>query len=533
MKKNIYKQILSVAVSGCLSVMSLSANISTISGANIDANKLDMNIGGDLTIRSLQDSKKHDSGTLTVGTTKSNLNIEKERYKSVGTQTSINTKQLNIKTQGNTDLIGAKIVSTSPSTLSTGTLTYSDLENQTEYSNIGFGSDGLDSPMAQDKDTQTNTAISNTITVDIKDKTKQTQDISKISNDTQHAHYRVQEVNKELLNIRKDVAGQIAQVGFEYIGDLGTQALKDGDNSWEDGGLKKTMAHTLMGGLVSTIGGNGFKSGAVGAGSREGLSILTENSDKATQSLVSQTIGASANILTGGSTTGALSGANVAYNGEKYNRQLHQDEIKFIKANADKFRNNNPQKRLSGGTITLTQEQAQDLLSKAVLYYNDKDTKNERDSYIIDGYTQEQITQAFEFLQENSKGKIFTDKQNTQELTTQPYFNSTKKQFEDDGYNPNNNLGLIDGSDIFIPIIKGGNNIVKSVFDIGKASTPVIKNGYYSSKNWALQPNNIQNTHDFLDGFSSKYPKFNTKYPFLNPHSIGYGAKKTIEYLSN
>ena len=162
-----------------------------------------------------------------------------------------------------------------------------------------------------------------------------------------------------------------------------------------------------------------------------------------------------------------------------------------------------------------------------------KQNQNKRDSYITDEYTQEQMTQAFEFLQGNSKGKVFMDKQNSQELTTQPYFSSTQKQFEDNSYNPSKDLGLTDGSDIFIPIIKSGNKVVKSVFDIGKDFTPIIRNGYYGSKNWALQPNNIQNTHDFLDGFNSKYPKLNIKYPFINPHSLRYGTKKTIEYLGN
>ncbi len=173
---------------------------------------------------------------------------------------SINTKQFNINTQGNTDLIGAKIVSTQPSTLTTGTLTYSDIENKTEYSNIGFGSSGLDSPMAGDKQTQTNTAISNNITVDIKDKAKQTQDISKISNDTEHAHYRVQEVNKEVLNIRKDVAGQVGATAFTYV----AHTLYENDNI-KDSLPPKTLVHGIIGGVVSKIAGGEFKTGATEA----------------------------------------------------------------------------------------------------------------------------------------------------------------------------------------------------------------------------------------------------------------------------
>ncbi len=332
----------------------------TLSGANIDANKLDMNIGGDLTIRSLQDSKKHDSGTLTVGTTKSNLNIEKERYKSVGTQTSINTKQLNIKTQGNTDLIGAKIVSTSPSTLSTGTLTYSDLENQTEYSNIGFGSDGLDSPMAQDKDTQTNTAISNTITVDIKDKTKQTQDISKISNDTQHAHYRVQEVNKEVLNIRKDVAGQIGKEAFKAIGDI----YDSPKNSKIKELIPKELFQALAGATMATISGNGNAvSGATASIVAEKASdailkiaedgSINKHQMKAVATIASMTVGG----LIGGDTTSALGGANIGKSNIDNNMLPHMilAVVWVVDKGATAYEAYNDYKRIENGEITKEQ----------------------------------------------------------------------------------------------------------------------------------------------------------------------------------
>ncbi len=165
-----------------------------------------------------------------------------------------------------------KLESTQPSTLTTGTLTYSDLENKTEYSNIGFGSSGLDGPMAQDKQTETNTAMSSTITVDIKDEAKQTQDISKISNDTEHAHYRVQEVNKEVLNIRKDVAGQVGAEAFKAIGDIY-------DNEELAKKLPpKTLIHGLMGGIMSKIAGGEFKSGATGAVVSHEAAKIVENS---------------------------------------------------------------------------------------------------------------------------------------------------------------------------------------------------------------------------------------------------------------
>ena len=448
----------------------------------------------------------------------------------------------------------SKVKSNDDLTLNTGTLTYSDLENKTEYSNIGFGSSGLDSPMAGDKQTETNTAISSTITVDIKDKAKQTQDISKISNDTEHAHYRIQEVNKEVLNIRKDVATQTAKAGFEYIGDLGTQALKDGDNSWEDGGLKKTIAHTLMGGLVSTIGGNGFKSGAVGAGSREGLSSLTENSNNRTQSLVSQMIGASANILTGGSSTDMASGASVANSGEKYNRQLHQDEIKFIKANTNKFTNENLVLDLFGTKVYMSEERAKELLLSAGMYMTDKDTRDDIEANFQDTndnpFTKDELKSAISYLTDNRDGKKFQDNYNTQELATQLYFNPSLSQDRDNSYDPNQLLGLGYGDVIVLPVgrlaqatsgiarvvapsvFNGGKRVVSYTDDvmlntgiradnyISYTINPRVQSGvsytgneirniYYEARNWGLQPKNIEKITDFTNGYFKVAPNPN------------------------
>jgi hypothetical protein len=58
---------------------------------------------------------------------------------------------------------------------------------------------------------------------------------------------------------------------------------------------------------------------------------------------------------------------------------------------------------------------------------------------------------------------------------------------------------------------------------------PVIKNGYYGGKNFIYDPKNIQKSQNFLDGFQSKYPKPEVKFPFVNSHTTGFIVRKIID----
>jgi hypothetical protein len=105
---------------------------------------------------------------------------------------------------------------------------------------------------------------------------------------------------------------------------------------YKDGGLVKTLLHSATGAGIAAINDEDILAGALSAGARELISPLSENYSKEGQLLASQLAG----ILVGGivdGEAGAKSGMNIATAGELYNRQLHQDEIKFINENAQKF----------------------------------------------------------------------------------------------------------------------------------------------------------------------------------------------------
>ena len=117
---------------------------------------------------------------------------------------------------------------------------------------------------------------------------------------------------------------------FNRAGDIGVIT-----NS-KDGSLTKTALHSLIGGSINAIQGESFIDGAVISGINEMLSPLSKNLNKNEQILTSQLIG----ILSGAiinSEAGAKQGYNLTTSAEMHNRQLHKDEIEFIKEKAQEF----------------------------------------------------------------------------------------------------------------------------------------------------------------------------------------------------
>jgi len=168
----------------------------------------------------------------------------------------------------------------------------------------------------------TKATIAKNTQITIKDKSKQTQDISKINTNTKNSSYTLTKINTQVLDIRDNLSKEISKDGFKAVGDYAMAQASKGDKSWEDGGVKKTLAHAAVGAAVAGVGNGNAINGAIGAGAREALSPLTKDKSNITQQIASTTIGA----IAGGST-----GASVALDGEKNNRQLHQREIAFLK----------------------------------------------------------------------------------------------------------------------------------------------------------------------------------------------------------
>ena len=131
-------------------------------------------------------------------------------------------------------------------------------------------------------------------------------------------------------SLLSNISSSTSSYLFKKAGDIGLIT-----NS-KDGSLTKTALHSLVGGSVNAIQGESFLDGALISGINEILSPLSSNLNKDEQILTSQLTG----ILTGAiinSEAGAKQGYNLTTSAEMYNRQLHEDEIEFIKEKAQEF----------------------------------------------------------------------------------------------------------------------------------------------------------------------------------------------------
>nr|WP_323370319.1 hemagglutinin repeat-containing protein [Xanthomonas campestris] len=151
----------------------ISGNDTTLKGAQLSADKVIADVGGNLSIESLQDTSTYDSKDKSVGASVTfgagfsasasySSNKVSGDFASVTEQSGIQAGDggFNIRVGGNTDLKGAVIASTQAAVdagvnrLQTGTLTYSDIENTSSYDAKGFSLSGGYSKGTGDKKQQ-------------------------------------------------------------------------------------------------------------------------------------------------------------------------------------------------------------------------------------------------------------------------------------------------------------------------------------------------------------------------------------------
>ncbi len=223
----------------------------------------------------------------------------------------------------NTDLKGAVIASEATpdkNILTTDTLTYSDIQNNADYSSsstgIGYSSkDGFKPtpgmPVSGDADSTTKSAIAlGTITIT----GNQTQDFSGLSRDPSGALNALGKIfDKKTVQEQQELAKVFGEEAFKLVGDIAqkhqkekfnidievstseSKAKKADENGnveeanklrnqvvelkvkveelsiWDEGGKAKIALHALVGGIMSTMGSGSFASGALSAGINESL----------------------------------------------------------------------------------------------------------------------------------------------------------------------------------------------------------------------------------------------------------------------
>ncbi len=407
-------------VTGSDSVTIVSGGDTNLLGAQVNGGKVMADVGGNLNLASQQDTTKASahqqsmSGSASIGTAGGSASGSfttqngHSDYKGVQEQTGIyaGTGGFDINVKGNTDLKGAVIASAATpdkNTLTTGTLSFSDIHNHSEYSassfgisgGVGYQSDkksgetskaeseeprkkatpGGFSPMlplmsSGSADSTTRSAVAEG-TIHITNQAQQKQDIATLSRDTSNTN-TVLDKNPDLGEILsrqaelQKAASAAGEAVARTIGDIAdskrADALAEADKAhqagneelankykaeadqWKEGGEYRAGLHMAGGALVAGLGGGSAIGGAVGAGAASlAAPQLTELADKVASSMGGGVAGQMAGNVVANVAAGAVgsvgggSGAFMGSNVDRYNRQLHPDEQKWIKDNAKRF----------------------------------------------------------------------------------------------------------------------------------------------------------------------------------------------------
>lgn len=387
-------------------------------GAVAKGEKILAEIGRNLNMASRQDTdnfkSRNDSFSagatvpVTGGNFGANLSFSKgtvdSEYRSVVEQTGLYAGKagFDINVKNNTDLKGAVIDSTADpekNRISTGTLTYGNIQNQAEYSasTVGIGAGygvndkgeghglvlpNVGVPSGGSASSTTYAAISPG-TIEIR--SNPSQDMSGLSRSPETAHQALEKIfDAETVAEQQELSRVFGEEAFKLVG--GVSAVM----GWEEGSREKVILHAITGAVQASLGGGNVLAGTAGAGAAEASRSLTDHLGKAEQQWISMAIGAAAGgIAGGGSSAGLGAGAATSLDGERYNRQLHQYEIDRAKLKAKEFKEWVKEKE--GKDIT--EEEAEGRLMRQQLRYADSET------YYKDGSIEDKS--ASKFLEEN------------------------------------------------------------------------------------------------------------------------------------
>jgi filamentous hemagglutinin len=386
-------------VSGANSVTVVSGGDTNITGSQVSGGQVTASVGGNLNIQSVQDttvSTAHQSsagGGFSVSQAGGSASFSAQNghadgnYAQVNEQAGINAGNsgFDVNVKGNTNLTGAVIDSTadaSKNSLTTGTLTFGDIQNQSHYSassngvsagvgvaNTGkalgpgsVGGTGGVSPMISqndngDENATTRSAVS-AGSIDITDQGAQTQDVAGLSRDTTNSNGKVSNTPdlQNLLSQQADTmqaaqaAGQVVSQGIGAYADAKRNAAADAVEAaaksndpqalaaaladyseWREGGDSRAALQAAGGALIGGLGGGAF--GAVGGAAGAAISSKLADQANALADAVAGATGSSlignisGNILSGlaGGIVGGSAGAAMASNVNLYNQSKDTD----------------------------------------------------------------------------------------------------------------------------------------------------------------------------------------------------------------
>ena len=353
-------------VSAANNLTLISGNDTTIKGAQATGNSVLADIGGNLNIASEQDTNDYASHSIQGGITlvygwsnggvgvSGNLALSKanSNYASVTQMSGIGAGSggYDLLVGGNTNLTGAVIASSadaSKNILDTGSLTYSNIQNESKSSaesisiGGGYGTGGMSGmtgltggigiPQNSNQSSSTQAGIALGTIVVRKDPG---QDLGGLNRNPSlsDANGLTNSFDPQKIAENQQIGMLAGQVGMTAAGDIErAEGLQNGSSG-------AVALHAAVGAATAALGGGNALQGMLGAGAAEAATPLTESwafnndgtlsaSGRAGQEVVSTLIGG----LVGGG-----SGAAGALYGEEYNRQLHINEQEAILALSQK-----------------------------------------------------------------------------------------------------------------------------------------------------------------------------------------------------
>ena len=364
-----------------------SGNDTVIRGGTVRGNKVTANAGR-MSIESEQDKKNYKETSKTSGLSisytpgsavtvsggKGKTNTD-STYESVTKQAGIYAGQegYDIQVKNNTRLKGAVIDSKAPAEknkLTTGTLTWENIDNKAEYKASGKGISvstnavsklnplGLGYvptvPVKGKAGSTTYAAIADSIITTTKEKTDK-----EISHDTTNALNTLSEIfDKKKIEEKQEYVNILSQVGYRLIGDIAghkenelykkaEKARKENNRilaekyekeakKWSESGTNRIAMHGIMGALVSKEAGAGMTKGLTGAGLN---ALLQKELGKIKDPEVHKMASAAIGYLAGGKTGAAIAHQATTFNyltHEQYKQYL--DDMKNAKTEEEKKR---------------------------------------------------------------------------------------------------------------------------------------------------------------------------------------------------
>ena len=309
-----------------------------IKGGKLSGEKVTGNVGGDLNIESKQDKNSYEEKNSSAGfgigmpvgdkdsanktgifgsAGKSDVD---SKYESVTDQSGIYTGKegFDINVEGNTDIKGGIISSEAEkdkNKISTGTLTYEDIQNKADYKagSIGINVDTSKNAKKKDAGVTPNIGVgakdnAESVTkatvsegeIEIRDKGNQKQDVNKLNRDTANSLNKLGEIfDKNTVKEKQEFAGLFQEFAHDYIGDLTGKIRQD----------EKAALNSFVDGLISAWTNGNFLAGASGTALLESMqNELEKIKDPALKQIAAGMIGALAGeLVNGDAQTGASS----------------------------------------------------------------------------------------------------------------------------------------------------------------------------------------------------------------------------------